>query len=138
MAFLNQCNFFGNAGRSPEMKQSKAGTTQWAEFSIGVSVGSSAVPKTMWVKCKVFGKQAERVMQYVSRGTQVYVSGRIDVSAYIGKKNNEAMADVSLMVNDFQVLKTGQVNQEYASIPDPQAVSIPVFDDNSDFGEVPF
>ena len=139
MAFLNQCNFFGNAGRSAEMKQSKDGSKSWAEFSIGVSVGSAAMPKTMWVKCRVFGKGTDRVMQQVAKGTQVYVSGRIDVSAYIGKKTNEAMSDVSLMVNDFQILKAGQ-GQEAQPLPELEPMAIPVFDGNSnmDFGEIPF
>jgi single-stranded DNA-binding protein len=134
MAFLNQCNFFGNVGRNAEHKTSKDGTKSWAEFNIGVSVGSSNNPKTMWVKCLCFGKLGERALQHANKGAAVYVSGKIDVSAYIGKKNNEAMVNVSLLCNDIQIMKTGAAKMDDVQYPAMNVEpSMPVFDE-----EIPF
>lgn len=126
MAFLNQCNFFGNVGRDAEQKQSKDGTKYWAEFSIGVSVGSSNHPKTIWIKCMCFGKLGERILERATKGASVYVSGKIDVGAYIGKKNNEALADISLMCNDVQIMKMPAKVEDLQFAP-------PLFD-----GDLPF
>jgi single-stranded DNA-binding protein len=126
MAFLNQCNFFGNVGRDAEQKQSKDRTKYWAEFSLGVSVGSSNHPKTIWIKCMCFGKLGERILERATKGASVYVSGKIDVGAYIGKKNNEAMVDISLMCNDVQIMKTPAKVEDLQFAP-------PLFD-----GDMPF
>lgn len=124
MAFLNQCNFFGNIGRDAEMKQSKDGSKSWAEFSIGVSVGSSQSPKTMWVKCLCFGKLGERMMIYATKGSSVYVSGKIDISPYIGKKNNEAMVNIALLCDNVQIMKAAAVVTDN---------SAPTFDESTPF-----
>ena len=128
MAFLNQCNFFGNVGRDAEQKSSKDGSKQWTEFSIGVSTGSSSHPKTMWIKCLCFGKLGERMLERVSKGSSVYVSGKIDVGCYIGKKTNEAMVDVSLLCNEVQIIKTAGIKAA-----DDSQYSPPIFD-----GDIPF
>ena len=106
MPYLNQCSFMGHVGRNAELKQSKDGATNWAEFSLGVGTGTKADPKTLWVKCRVFGKNAMRAIEKCNKGDTVYVSGRLDVSAYLKKQDGTAASDVSLNVSDWQWIKT--------------------------------
>lgn len=104
MPYLNQCNFIGHAGRDAELKQSKDGTKQWAEFSLAVFTGTVAQKKTVWVKCSIWGQSAERAVQNIKKGDAVFVSGKFDAGLYTNK-SGETKIDVSLMVNSFQSLK---------------------------------
>ena len=105
MPHLNVCSFMGHVGQSPTQKTSKDGAKTWSEFSLAVSTGSKAEPKTMWVKCRVFGNSAGKVAEMCNKGDAMYVSGKLDVNAYARKQDNQPAADVSLLVNEWHWLK---------------------------------
>ena len=121
MPYLNACNFMGHIGREAEMKTSKDGSKSWAEFTLAVSTGTMQTPKTMWVKCSVWGKSAEKVIEKCKKGDAVYVSGRLDVSAYLRKQDNVPTPDVRLMVNEWHWLKESGKNAK------PEIEDIPTF-----------
>jgi single-stranded DNA-binding protein len=133
MPFLNQCSFMGHVGHSASVKTSKDGSKQWAEFSLAVSTGSQQSPKTMWVKCRIFGKGVDKAKEKIFKGDTVYVSGKIDASAYLNKAGAAAV-DVSMFVNEWQLLKSKNEGQ----VSDPE-MNIPTFDNSSDdLNQVPF
>lgn len=69
----NKVQFIGNVGRDPELKVSENNTT-YAKFSIAVSDKRG----TFWVECVVFGKQAEIAHEYIRKGNQLFVEGRLN------------------------------------------------------------
>ena len=105
MPHFNQCTFVGHVGRDAELKQSKDGSKQWAEFNLAVSTAFFPEKKTAWVKCSVWGKSLEKVQQYVKKGDAVLVTGRLsDVSLY-QTKDGESRINLQLSVSDWQSLK---------------------------------
>lgn len=147
MPFLNSCQFMGNIGRSAELKTNKDGTISWAEFSVAVSVGSIKEKKTMWVRCRVFGRGAERALEKCQRGDAVYVSGRLDVSAYTKRTDNQAAADVSVNVSEWQHLgsRGEPESSDIGALPtDGSALKIPTYDRDAlpefgdDLSNIPF
>lgn len=117
MPYLNSCQFMGHVGQSPSLKTSKDGATSWAEFTLAVSTGTKNKPKTMWLKCRTFGKNANTVLEKCNKGDAVYVSGKLDVSAYTRKQDNQPAADVSLMVNEWHWLKPSSRNDAPNELP---------------------
>ena len=119
MPYLNVCSFMGHVGREAEIKTSKDGSKSWAEFTLAVSVGTVQAPKTMWLKCSVWGKSADKVVEKCKKGDALYVSGRLDVSAYARKQDNVPQPDVRLTVNEWHWLKESGKNskQEIEEIP---------------------
>jgi len=103
MPHLNNYQFMGHVGRSPTIKE--AAGKQVAEFSVAVSCGTVAKPDTIWVKCSVWGDRAARVMEKISKGDAVYVSGRLSLRSYQGK-DGTPKAEASVMVNEWQSLKS--------------------------------
>ena len=77
MPYVNHCTFMGHAGRNAELKQSKDGKTQWAEFSLAIGIGNKENPETMWVSCRVFGKNAMTAVERVNKGDLVQAMGRL-------------------------------------------------------------
>ena len=67
----------GNATKDAERKKSKKGDVEYTTFRVAVNDGKD---RTTFFPITVFGKQAEPVAQYVTKGRQVLVEGRIEVS----------------------------------------------------------
>lgn len=68
----------GNATRDPQRRTSEKGDVTYTTFSVGVSDGKDT---TVFFPVTVFGKQAEAVAEYVKKGRQVLVEGRLTPSA---------------------------------------------------------
>lgn len=70
---LNNFSFIGRLGQDPRMQYTSQGTPV-ANFSAAIQL---APEKTLWMPVTVWGKQAENVATYLSKGSQVAVSGRL-------------------------------------------------------------
>ena len=74
--------FVGNLGDQPEMRYTPDGTPV-TNFSVAVnrkwnnSDGSQG-EETIWLRCTAWRKTAEVVNQYLSKGRQVLVEGRLN------------------------------------------------------------
>ena len=71
---LNVFTASGNIGKDCESRVTPAGKTI-ASFSLPVKSGYGENEKTSWVTCKLFGVKAEKLPQYLTKGTKVTVSG---------------------------------------------------------------
>ena len=79
----------GNTGRDPEMRYLPDGR---AVTSLNVATNRKWTDKatgeqkeeTTWFRVSVFGPQAERVNQYVTKGRQVLVEGRLNPDSATG------------------------------------------------------
>ncbi len=86
---VNQCNFVGRLSKDPETRYMPSGE---AIASFSLAVGSSWKDKagekqesTEWVNVTAFGKLAEICSQYLAKGSQVYLSGRMKTDKYDDK-----------------------------------------------------
>lgn len=66
----------GNLGRDPEMRFTPAGDPI-TTFSVAVEDGFGERQKTIWFRVSTFGKQAESCNEYLVKGQQVAVEGRV-------------------------------------------------------------
>lgn len=87
---LNRCEFIGNIGNPPEVRFVNG--TAVADFSIACNEkwkdkNGQTQDRTEWVRCTAWGKLAEVCGQYLSKGRQVYVSGRMQTDEYTDKEN---------------------------------------------------
>ncbi len=88
MASLNTVMLIGNVGRDPEMRYTANGNAQ-TQFSLAVNYrkppqggGDQWEEATEWFRVVVWRDLAERVSQYVTKGRQVYVEGRLQTRTY--------------------------------------------------------
>ncbi|MGH7934589.1 MAG: single-stranded DNA-binding protein [Candidatus Binataceae bacterium] len=86
---VNKAILVGNLGRDPEVRYLPSGQTV-ASFSLATSDSftdraGSRQERTDWHNIVVFGKQAELCAQYLKKGRQVYVEGRISTRQYEAK-----------------------------------------------------
>jgi single-strand DNA-binding protein len=81
MASVNKVVLIGNLGRDPEVRYLPSGDAV-ANFSLATTEtwkdkNGQKKEDTQWHQVEVFGKTAEIVKEYCSKGKQVYIEGSI-------------------------------------------------------------
>lgn len=89
MASVNKAILIGNLGRDPEVRYLPSGNPV-ASFSIATTENyndrsGARQERTEWHNIVVWGKQAELCGQYLKKGRQVYIEGRITNRSYEAK-----------------------------------------------------
>lgn len=133
---LNQCNFIGRLARDTEVRYSASGD---AIASLTLAVGSTWKDKagakqesTEWVNVTAFGKLGEICAQYLKKGSQVFISGRMKTDKYTDKQGVDKYS-TKIVAERMQMLggkSEGQQSQQ------PQDKPSANFDDMSD--DIPF
>lgn len=89
MSNLNKATLIGHAGRDPEMNATRDGR-EVANFSIATTekwtdkATGEKKEETTWHNIVAFGRLAEIVGQYVTKGKAIYVEGKIKHEKYTG------------------------------------------------------
>lgn len=116
---LNLCQFIGRLGKDPEVRYSPNGDSL-ATFSIACGWKTKTKEGAEWINITVFGKLAEICGQYLKKGSQVYVAGRMRTEKYTTKEGVEkygtkVIADTMQMLsgksNDNQPKNDAQEHQ---------------------------
>lgn len=92
MAGVNKCIFLGNLGKDPEVRYAKSGSAVCSmSIAVGerVKKGETWEDHTEWVRVTAFGKTAENAGEYLKKGRQVYVEGRLRQTTYQDKDGTE-------------------------------------------------
>jgi single-strand DNA-binding protein len=89
MASLNKVTLIGNVGKDPEIRYTQSGDPI-ANFSLATSEkwtdkSGQKQEKTEWHRVEVFGKTAQIVRDYVTKGKPVYIEGSIRYDEYTDK-----------------------------------------------------
>lgn len=94
MGSVNSCHFIGNLGKDPEVRYTASGQAV-ASFSIGCNESwvdkdsGQKKEKTEWVNICVWGKLAEICGEYLKKGKQVYIEGRLQTRSWDDKDGNK-------------------------------------------------
>lgn len=134
----------GNLGRDPETRYLPSGTAV-CNFSVAVGrkftkSNGERVDETMWMRVSAFGKLAETCAQYLAKGKEVLVDGRLNVDPETGgprvyeKKNGggygssfEMTADTVTFMSGGRAADTDRITAEdiTGSEDDTDEFSIP-------------
>lgn len=93
MASVNKVILIGNLGSDPEVRYLPSGQPV-GNFNIATTekwTGKDGNPgeRTEWHRIVVFGKQAENCKEYLRKGRQVYVEGRIQTREWDDKEGQK-------------------------------------------------
>src|SRR3989338_8122915 len=93
MASLNKVLLIGNLGADPEVRVTGTGqsvaTIRLATTDRWVDKSGQKTERTEWHRVVVWGKQAEHCKEYLSKGRQIYVEGRIQTREWNDKEGNK-------------------------------------------------
>lgn len=104
MAGLCTVNLVGNLGRDPEQGQTSKGTPQ-VRFSVAVSRRRGGEETTSWYAVTCWGYVAQQAADLheqgiLVKGTQVFVSGRLEPREYV--KDGATRTSLDVVASELQ------------------------------------
>ena len=106
---VNKVILLGNLGNDPDVKYTQGGMAI-ATLSVATTYSrkdkdGNFQEKTEWHRVKLFGKTAEVAGEYLKKGRQVYIEGRIEYGSY--EKDGVKHYTTDIIGEDMQMLGGG-------------------------------
>jgi single-strand DNA-binding protein len=105
---INKVILVGNLGRDPEVRSTPSGqpvasftlatTRKWKDKS------GQRQEQTEWHQIVCWGRQAEVAGQYLTKGKQIYVEGRLQTRSWDDKTSGEKRYRTEIICDNFQML----------------------------------
>jgi single-strand DNA-binding protein len=93
MGTVNKVIIVGNMGRDAEVRYTPGGaavaTLSLATTDVWNDKAGQRQEKTEWHRVVVWGKQAETLAEYLTKGRQIYVEGRLQTRQWDDKDGNK-------------------------------------------------
>ncbi|MCH8553225.1 MAG: single-stranded DNA-binding protein [Natronospirillum sp.] len=109
---VNKVIILGRLGQDPEVRAAASGTTV-ANLNVATSELGPKDPSgtrqenTEWHRCTLFGRTAELAQQYLSKGSLVYLEGRLQTRKWQDQSGNDRYS-TEIVVNEMQFVGGGQ------------------------------
>lgn len=122
MANFNKVILLGNLTRDPELRTTPKGTSV-CQFGLAVNrvyrTGDSGQTQeeTTFIDLEAWGKQAEIISKYVSKGNPLFVEGRLKFDSWESKEG-EKRSKLKVIVENMQLMggrSGGEGNQSSSS-----------------------
>ncbi len=115
MASYNKIILIGNLGKDPEIRNTEGGKKA-ASFSLAVNDSytdrsGNKVEKTEWFRITFWGPRGETVAQYLKKGMQVYVEGRLSTNTYTDQTGQQKFS-LEVLGGEFQMLGSKADNEQ--------------------------
>ncbi len=135
MASLNKVILIGNLGKDPEVRYLPNGEAV-ANFSIATTEkwkgqDGQMVEKTEWHNIQMYKRLAEIAGQYLKKGSQIYIEGRIQTRKWQDKQTGADRYTTEIIANEMKMLggRTESQGSPAYSAPTKSNASNPASDD---------
>ena len=125
----NQVVLIGRLVRDAETAYANSGMAI-AKFSLAVGEKYKDKENTSFFNCVLFGKTAENLITYLTKGKQVCVVGKLKQDRW--EKDGAKKSSVSIVVNSLQFLQNGKDDKPSESKPKT------IGPENFEEGDIPF
>jgi single-strand DNA-binding protein len=144
MASMNKVILIGNLGGDPE-KRVTAGGQPVTTFNIATTerwkdrTNGQPQERTEWHRIVVWGQQAENCAQYLAKGRQVFIEGRIQTRQWEDKDGNKRNTTEVVAQRVLFLGSQGGSDRKQAASEPPAAETTPGFDPGTGgMDDVPF
>ncbi len=138
MGTVNRVILVGHLGADSELRYTGAGAAV-AKFRLATSEvfkdkDGQRREETEWHRVNLWGKQAEAVQQYLVKGKQVYVEGRLQTRKWQDKEGQdryttEVRADRVVLLGGGGGARASQTPEPMQEAPETPPPSMPTDDD---------
>ena len=131
---MNQVNLIGRLARDTELKYTQTGKAV-ASFTVAVNKGFGKDSEADFINCVAWEKTAENLANYTAKGSQVGISGRLQVRSYDSKEGKKVYV-TEVVANFIEFIGTksdqGQKPKQESPVDDFEVID----DDQSE--DLPF
>ncbi len=138
---VNKVILIGNLGGDPELRTTPGGSTV-ASFTLATNESwtgkdGTKQERTEWHRIVVWARLAEICGQYLRKGSQVYIEGRLQTRSWEDKQGNQRKT-TEVIARDMQMLGArgdtgGDRSQAEARTPEFAAETVKIEDDDLPF-----
>jgi single-strand DNA-binding protein len=105
---VNKVFLLGNVGKDPEMRSTAGGMTV-ASFTLATAdrrkdAQGNWQDSTEWHNLVAFQRTAEIVRDYVKKGTQLFIEGKIQSRSWDDKETGQKKYKTEILVNELSLL----------------------------------
>ncbi len=131
---LNKVLLIGNLGRDPEVRSTPSGQPV-ASFTLATNrrwrdKSGARQEQTEWHNIVVWGRQAEIAGQYLTKGKQIYVEGRLQTRSWEDRQTGEKRYRTEIVCDNFQMLGgRGGESEGGGGAPREAAPAEPTYDE---------
>ncbi len=109
---LNKAMLIGHLGTDPEMRVTTSGQSV-VNFTIATNENfkdssGNLQERTEWHRIVAWGKLAEICNQYLKKGRQVYIEGRLQTRSWDDNRTGEKKYTTEIVCTDMQMLGSGR------------------------------
>ena len=132
MSSVNKAILVGRLGRDPETRftsggQAVANFTMATDESFKDRAGERQ-KRTEWHRIVVWGKLAEIVQQYLTKGSLIYLEGRIQTRQWEDKRDGSKKTTTEIVGSSMQMLSSRGENESVEAgsteVVEPEAVAV--------------
>lgn len=105
---VNKVFLLGNVGKDPEMRATQGGMVI-AQLTLATAdrqkdQTGNWVDKTEWHNLVCFNRTAEIVRDYVKKGSQIFIEGKIQTRSWDDKESGQKKYRTEILVNELSLL----------------------------------
>ena len=115
---MNRTVLIGRMTKDPDLKFLPGGETGVCNFTLAVNrkFAKEGQPKADFIPIVVFGKQAEATANYMKKGSQVAISGRIQTRNYENKEGQRVYI-TEVVADEVEFLDSKGSNKTSGQVP---------------------
>lgn len=108
---MNTITYVGRLGKDGELKYTQTGTPL-VSFSVASDNGYGDRKETLWFNTSLFGKRAESLAPYLTKGGLVHVLGQLQAPYLYTGKDGNPRASLNVKALEVDLLGGGETRQE--------------------------
>lgn len=81
---MNHITLIGNVGKDPEIRFTPSNKAV-VRFNVADTRGQDEKKKTVWHTVVAFDEQAQNVVEHITKGTRVIITGRLSKASFEGR-----------------------------------------------------
>lgn len=138
---INRTVITGNLTRDPELRRTQAGMPILS-FSVAVNDRRKNPQTGEWedhpnyVDCTMFGKRAEAIAEYLTKGSKVGVDGKLRFSTW--ERDGHKRSKLEVVVDEIEFLSRRKDNAKKGNDPVPTPDVPPMIDSSVYDDDIPF
>ena len=116
MQDFNKVYLIGNLVKDPEVKNLEGGN-KLSNFSLAVnrkwkSAEGDVASDVSYFDCVAFGKKAEIIGEYLSKGRRIFVEGRLKQDRWEDKETKKKQSKLRVVVENFHFMDSKKADTE--------------------------
>jgi len=137
----NKVILMGRLTRDPELRYTPKGT---AVAKLGLAISRTwkndqgKQEETTFIDVDAFGKQAEVVGQYLTKGRPIHIEGRLKLDAWEDKNTGQKRSKLGVVMESFQFINDGKGQAPDQATRQQQGSSAKVDSADMNDDDVPF